>query len=365
MRKIFAIALFACLVLPASAQIFYLQPFTGPGFPSGWTPNGTRVVMSNQAVSSGYSIPPPASGGYNARFDNCLPTGETVTLTVGGVISSIGKSNIRVGFGRRISTAWNLEMAFEWSSDGSNWNLISSDVRPGLTDTWDFVFFDLASDADNVTNLRFRFSFITSTSMNCTAAPNFRVDDFVVGANFSLPVELSRFEIKRVSDQVQINWATRTETDNAYFAIEHSANGEDYSEIGQVAAFGTTREPQQYNFLHPNPEAGMNYYRLRQVDWNGNTAYGPVRVVNFDQNQRLRVFPSPANDYIQVQWERTILIEAGSWEIYDARGLLFSSGQIFDQAMELEIPLIDAAPGLYWLKVKMNGKVFLETFVKS
>lgn len=143
----------------AEGQIFYLQSFPDANFPPGWSANSSRVVPNNNAPSSGYN-PPPASGGYNIRMQDCLPLDETVQLTVSGVISTVGRTGIRVGFGRRRSNAHATPISFAWSSDGVNWTTISSNLAPSASDVWDAVFFDLPTAAENVSNLRFRFSML-------------------------------------------------------------------------------------------------------------------------------------------------------------------------------------------------------------
>ncbi|MBK9336803.1 MAG: hypothetical protein IPM98_09520 [Lewinellaceae bacterium] len=172
MRK--TLLLFALLALcpPCfeilSAQSFYNVTFNNGAFPAGWTNgvnNNGRIFVIDNANSFGYfSSPtsPEASGEENVIFQHCAPSGSTVTLTVSGVVSTVGRTGIRVGFGRRATNAWNRPVLFEWSSNGSSWNEISDDVSDGASTTWGSIYFDLPSSAENVANLRFRFSYITN-----------------------------------------------------------------------------------------------------------------------------------------------------------------------------------------------------------
>jgi len=274
-------------------------------------------------------------------------------------------TNIRVGFGRRATGAWDRPVALEWSSDGSTWELINDDVstvnEPFI---WESTYFDLPSSAENVANLRFRFSYSTTTNANCdVGVPNFRIDDFTVGSNFSLPVELTRFEAKLIDRQVQLDWATATEVDNDYFAVEHSADGKNFATIGQVAGAGTTQVAQQYRFWHRHPVAGTNYYRLRQVDRNGLTSYSALRSVAVTGRAVYRVFPMPATDRLRVEWQQASEHEV-HWTVYNALGRLVGLGQTPAPATTLTIPIDHLPQGKYLLQILQDHALSAHQFIK-
>lgn len=351
-----------------SAQNFYNVTFNSGVFPPGWSANDGRVMLVNNTASTGYySSPtsPEASGGYNLLCQHCQPSGSTVNFSVTGVISTVNRTGIRVGFGRRATNAWNRPVVFEWSSNGSTWNLISSDVSDGASTTWGSTYYDLPSNADNVANLRFRFSYTTSTSDNCiTAVPNFRIDDFTVGDNFSLPVELVHFEARPASFQTHLSWSTASETTNAYFAVERSTDGRNFREIGRVQGAGTTRETQHYTFLDEYPAVGTNYYRLRQVDSDGDAAYSLVRAVTFRANTLVRVFPSPVHDVLNLEWGASNEeVREGKWEVWDMAGRLLAKGDNASSSTSV-IPVHDLYPGAYMLRIATDRQSTVQTFVK-
>ncbi|TGE21476.1 hypothetical protein E5K00_14415 [Hymenobacter aquaticus] len=94
-----------------------------------------------------------------------------------------------------------------------------------------------------------------------------------------LPVTLTAFTAQRSAATVACAWATATETNSAYFVVERSANAATYAEIGRVAGAGTSTRPHSYAFIDQQPLTGTTYYRLRQVDTDGSTAFSPVAVV--------------------------------------------------------------------------------------
>ena len=74
------------------------------------------------------------------------------------------------------------------------------------------------------------------------------------------------------------------EEDADYFVIERSTNGYSFEEIGQVMALGTVYGPQGYGFKDNSPLNGANYYRLKQVDYNGNYMYSPIVSASIKSN---------------------------------------------------------------------------------
>jgi hypothetical protein len=97
----------------------------------------------------------------------------------------------------------------------------------------------------------------------------------------AVPVELINFDVKRTQTTVLLTWRTASEKDNALFNIEQSINGTDFQTLAQIKGSGTTTGIKSYDFDHTTPSVGTNYYRLKQVDFNGTTTYSPIRSVLF------------------------------------------------------------------------------------
>ncbi|MCB0557000.1 MAG: hypothetical protein KDD02_25860, partial [Phaeodactylibacter sp.] len=89
---------------------------------------------------------------------------------------------------------------------------------------------------------------------------------FAVGSQGVLPIHLLSFTGKAQASTIELQWATATEQNNDYMAVERSADGKVFDEIGRVPGHGTTLEPQSYTLTDRRPLPGINYYRLRQVD---------------------------------------------------------------------------------------------------
>jgi hypothetical protein len=97
-------------------------------------------------------------------------------------------------------------------------------------------------------------------------------------------VELTNIDAKRKDKSTLITWTTASEKDNAQFNVEQSTDGKTFKTIGEVKGNGTTASANNYSFEHSTPAVGVNYYRLKQLDYNGTETYSAVRSVVFGNN---------------------------------------------------------------------------------
>jgi hypothetical protein len=119
-----------------------------------------------------------------------------------------------------------------------------------------------------------------------------------------LPVTMATFTATRNSSLIVLHWTTTMERDNKEFVIERSFDGENFEALGTVAGFGTTNNTSNYHYNVLNAsEAGM-FFRLKQIDFDGEIAYSKVIVVSSlaqaEENNALNdaefsIFPNPVS----------------------------------------------------------------------
>jgi hypothetical protein len=131
--------------------------------------------------------------------------------------------------------------------------------------------------------------------------PRYAATDFPV----SLPVELTSLTANVSGKTVVINWTTATEKNNRGFEIQRSSDKITFATVGFVNGNGTTLELNKYSFADNTVLTGKNYYRLKQMDYNGSYQYSPVveaeiRAISsysLDQN-----YPNPFNPNTQIKY---------------------------------------------------------------
>jgi len=154
-----------------------------------------------------------------------------------------------------------------------------------------------------------------------------------------VPVDLIDFTAIKKRSSVELSWSTASEVNNQGFYVERSQNGKNWKTLGFVDGKGNTAALTAYTYTDTEPSFGLNYYRLKQQDFDGAIAWSPIRPVEFIGD--LRVFPNPVASSL------TILGSGdSSFEIINANGKRAMQGNLTNGTIEVN----DLVPGIYFLK---------------
>lgn len=140
----------------------------------------------------------------------------------------------------------------------------------------------------------------------------------------ALPIELMSFTVQVVEAHVLISWETATETNNNYFIVERSNDLKHWISIDSIAGAGNSSSTLNYYSKDLNPETIINYYRLKQVDYDGASSYSMIRTADLNgmkQQTELLIYPNPVRDRINLQFTGFRSNEM-ILKIYDANGRL-------------------------------------------
>ena len=183
----------------------------------------------------------------------------------------------------------------------------------------------------------------------------------------ALPIQLTFFHGFLREDGITLLWRTATEQNNAFMAVERSADAIKFIELGRVKGAGTTEEPQEYTFVDENPIRGLNYYRLRQVDFDGAFEYHKTISVLFTGKSSglgVQAFPNPAQATLQASWaahadQPTSLI------LLDMTGRQLAQYQTQAGVSTFEVPLSNLPAGLYFLQARQGQEMEVLRFRKE
>ncbi len=180
-----------------------------------------------------------------------------------------------------------------------------------------------------------------------------------------MPVELVELNANWDGRAVQINWTTATETDNQGFEIQRLSEYEPlhtWQAIGWKNGQGTSLAPVQYQWTDEKPHPGMNYYRLRQVDFDGAEELSRIVGVQVPMTEgRLKIFPNPVQDEAWV--ELPILAENAVWELYDTAGRQVMSQHWRAPLQRRQVSLRELPPGVYAAVLRLQGQIWKERLV--
>jgi hypothetical protein len=173
-------------------------------------------------------------------------------------------------------------------------------------------------------------------------------------SNQPLPVGLSSFEVSCLEEgKVSVKWSTSTENNSSHFVVERSVNGNTWNVAGTVAASGYSQDVLNYEFLDRS-ESSVSYYRLVQVDLNGQeTEYQPVSILCNSSELELVTLPNPSGQAFNIMYNALSAVSPVELQITDAQGkTLYSKSHAVSAGVNVfEITDFTVVPGTYFVKV--------------
>ena len=154
---------------------------------------------------------------------------------------------------------------------------------------------------------------------------------------------------QKENSKVDLKWITDNEINTSHFVVERSFAGALFNSIGTVTSANTSGL-QEYDFIDQSPENGINLYRIKQIDINGNYKYSEVRTVYFSNGSLVKVYPTITSTSITIYR----LASDMSFNLFDMNGRSLIQGSLSIGSKELNIS--NYSKGLYLLKVaNSNG----------
>jgi hypothetical protein len=170
-----------------------------------------------------------------------------------------------------------------------------------------------------------------------------------------LPATLISFKASASKGKAWLTWTTAAEINNNRFVIQRSKDGISFDSIGFVQGHGNSAAYINYEFTDYQ-FSGNNWYRLKQVDFNGSFTYSPANHVTTSESKGTwQVYPNPFSASIQLN--RTALPEWMQIDITNAIGKVVYSSSGYPNAIlsEIQSPTFSQLPvGLYTIKIQAD-----------
>jgi trimeric autotransporter adhesin len=198
---------------------------------------------------------------------------------------------------------------------------------------------------------------ITVSDTNSYGANRFSL---VLRQNPGYAYRLLNFTAAKVTSttpQVQLTWITENEQNYTGFTVERSTdNGKTFTVVGGL----TGDAAGNYGLTDKTPVTGINLYRLKSVDINGNITYSyivPISYSDLSNNltkSNINVYPNPASSIINL----AITADLNTQSNYNIQ-ITNSTGLVVKQATSAQpnwqSTINDLLPGTYVIKV-LNSK---------
>lgn len=178
-----------------------------------------------------------------------------------------------------------------------------------------------------------------------------------------VPVVMGPLKAVKNGDKVELSWTTYSEKDNKGFSVRKSKNGSSWETISWVdskAESGTSFEEFNYNSTDHFPSKGINYYRVDQIDLNGNIHLSEIRSVIFGDKNELIISPNPVTDIVNIQF-------AGEDAVQEICLMDINGNKVLFQGVK-EVNSLDMShmtQGIYLLRVMYgDGTTIINKIVK-
>ncbi len=345
MKKLFTFFFFVFNLVHIDAQIIISEIYGGANATS---PNSCDYVVIKNAGSSSVAI-----GGYKLYYGSASnSTAPSVSVTVPAATNLAAGATYVI---QLACTAGNTNPSTPYGT-----GIQSGATNMGATAGRVYLTTGAAPGGTACAPTGVLGSVFYGSQTSCTSnAPAPSVTSSIVstdGINFTtnlLPVKLVVFSILKN----QINFVTASENNNSHFLIEHSSNGRDFLEKGRLAGAGFSNQIINYSFTDPSQSKGFNYYRLKQVDFDGRFEYSKI-ISSYVGNKTFETTVISAqsdvlrlNIFSQVTDDATI-------SLFDTNGRLVASQAVSLNENSNEVTMnVNLQNGIYIVKVaNSNGE---------
>ena len=322
-----------------------------------WYTNAVKAI----GASEGF-FPVGTAADYRPLYigNAGLTTGGTIRVSHTGIV---GSTNVAftdgVAVQKRSNSFWSIAASnglagggnpFSLRVEGTGFGIIQEVIDLRLTQVSSAVG-SASANSGTILNPQ-----VNRTSLPLTAINN---DEFYIasidGTNTPLPVELVSFEAKVEDARVSLRWSTASEINNDYFTIERMKPESGFEPIARVAGHGTSNHTQSYVAYDQNPREGINYYRLKQTDFDGTFTYSEVISVDVKEvGDAFNVYPNPSRHQdltvelksLKPGQQVQLMVFSGQQaQVFSSREKADSNGSI-----RTYIPTSGWAPGIYVLQ---------------
>ncbi|MEO6960833.1 MAG: T9SS type A sorting domain-containing protein, partial [Puia sp.] len=162
-----------------------------------------------------------------------------------------------------------------------------------------------------------------------------------------LPVTFLNFTAtKQGTSDALLKWTTTMEENNKGFEILRSSDASNWTVVGFVSGAGNSQTQVNYQYTDMNLSSGTYYYKLRQVDFDNNSAFSKIAQVTIDGGLMLELLQNRPNPFTSTTIVGMVIPTAGRVQLL-----------LYDQMGRQVQILMDEfkAPGTYQVQVNKNG----------
>jgi len=326
-------------------------------------PNGAGAVVEfdefSYPVSNPQSNPNPAPGNMG-----CLQSGELNTTWMQVHVAGAGSLEFSLGVEDLVNMYcydWIL-----WDYDASTCADIPADTKTPRACNWNGSCESFTGMANplpaNGNSDNFETPLMVGAGeiyllcfSNFSSAMNSVPLSFFGTANIScvaLPTEFVGFQGECMPEGNRLTWQTQTESNNDFFTLERR-EGDSWLPIQTLDAAGNSVHVNEYEFMDAGFKSGLNYYRVKQTDFDG--AYTYTEEVAIDNSGFAPIYSDLyySNGSVHIEFEED-LFELVEMKVYSISGQVLKE-VVISEGGHQKVDLSDVSPGVYLVWLNKNG----------
>ena len=347
--KLFLIFIFLFNGFCSHSQPTYIyydfNSFNGPGE---WVTNGSNIGSVN--------------GNMSFNLNGTLQNNSTKSFLSPNYDFSTNTNNISINYNLNINIRDNVLRFF---TDGCLICVRNDELTVSYLDVGGWQVLNSHTGNINgifsvtVPNTVMRLRIALSTDPGTTAGYGAEVIELTLDQAINLPIVLKSFEVKQLSESVQLQWATSSEINNSHFLIERANDEGIFQIIGRVEGSGTSASENQYIYTDFEPYMGNNYYRLTQVDFNGKSKSYHPKQLSFSSNSEYIIYPNPTKDNVNILLQEC---NFASLTIQNSHGLKIEEATLKTGKNNIDITHLQN--GYYFFKLIIDQQVYVQKIAK-
>jgi hypothetical protein len=181
-----------------------------------------------------------------------------------------------------------------------------------------------------------------------------------------LPATIADFAVNCSIANRQLVWRSNQSDHIAYFEVQSSTLNEPYTNIGKIYPANTGNIMQQFTFVDESKNRNQAFYRMKITGKDGSVVYSYTVSCNSKPNANLVVYPNPVKAEVKMQLTSLFKEEANVFILAsDGRRVKNSTVVLKKGLNEINIPVLDLAPGSYVVRFASNQQMISSKFVKN
>lgn len=196
-------------------------------------------------------------------------------------------------------------------------------------------------------------------SLNGCNAP---AANITMQVDHSLPIRSYSFTAQKEQQAVKINWQTLTETNNKEFIVGRSTDGVNYTEIAKVPGAVNSLSHKYYQVLDATPYPGVNYYKLEQLDLDGQRNEVGIKILYFKLDDRFSLYPNPVKDILNINLTNNTFNQL---QLVSINGNVLYEASLSPQNQIHQINMKNYSSGIYIIYLKGDQEVIQHKVIKD